>query len=142
MSPPPHIELSAVLRLEADYLPHGPRAELLRLAAELEADGDPVVVSCDALWDAIGAATTSRQPDGANRRPEDGATGRDADTPSHISMPPYLRRTAHRQPAGTDRDALLRYADELEEKGDPSLVSPAVLRAALKAHSAGDIGSE
>ena len=139
MSPPPHVELSAVVRLEADYLPPGPMAELLRLADELEANGDPVVVSCDALEDAIGTATTSGRPDETDHRQEhSGTVGHTAGTLPHISMPPYLRRTARRRHAGTDRDALLRYADELEEKGDPSLVSPAILRAALKAHAAGD----
>ncbi|MCY3560754.1 MAG: hypothetical protein OXH20_06240 [bacterium] len=44
-SPPPHVELSAVMRLEADYLPPGARAKLLRLADELEEKGDPALVS-------------------------------------------------------------------------------------------------
>ncbi|MYB24609.1 MAG: hypothetical protein F4X37_05840 [Acidimicrobiia bacterium] len=60
------------------------------------------------------------------------------EVPFHISTPPHLRRTARRRPDGPDRDALLRYADELEEKGDASLVSSAVFRAALRAHGTED----
>ena len=60
------------------------------------------------------------------------------EVPFHISMPPHLRRSAYRRPAGPDRDALLRYADELEEKGDASLVSSTVFRAALRAHGTED----
>ncbi|MXZ30603.1 MAG: DEAD/DEAH box helicase [Acidimicrobiia bacterium] len=60
------------------------------------------------------------------------------EVPFHISMPPHLRRSAYRRPDGPDRDALLRYADELEEKGDASLVSSAVFRAALRAHGTED----
>ena len=127
MSPRPHVELSAVVRLEADYLPDGPRAELLRFADELEDRSRRIVVSRNALLDAISSAETSAEAD------ETGAgTGADE------SMPSRLRRRARRAPEGTDRDALLRYADELEEKGDPSLVSPAIFRAALRAHGAGE----
>ena len=53
--------------------------------------------------------------------------------PAHIRMPPQLRREAQRHPPGPNRDALLRYADELEEKGDETLVARATARDALKA---------
>lgn len=133
----PHIELSAVVRLEADYLPSRPRAALLRLADELECRADPVVVSRDALCEAVIAATAEEHPPESEHADGDSARSGGGE-PAHIYMPSRLRRRAYRGPAGPDRDALLRYADELEEKGDPALVSSATLRAALKAHSAAD----
>ena len=137
ISPGPHIELSAVVRLEADYLPVRRRAALLRLADELESRSNRVVISRDALCEAVLAATTDEHPPDSERANGDSAQSGGGE-PVHISMPPRLRRRAYRGPAGPDREALLRYADELEETGDPALVSPATLRAALIAHSAGD----
>ena len=137
ISPGPHIELSAVVRLEADYLPIRPRAALLRLADELESRSDRVVISRDALCEAILAATTDEHPPDSEQANGDSAQSGGGE-PVHNSMPARLRRRAYRGPAGPDREALLRYADELEEKGDPALVSPVTLRAALRAHSASD----
>ena len=48
-------------------------------------------------------------------------------------MPPRLRREALRHPAGPDRDAILRLADELEATGNILLVSRATLRAGIAA---------
>ena len=66
----------------------------------------------------------------------------DVDEPAHIRMPPILRRRANDLSAGPNRDALLQYADELEEKGDATLVSHTTFLAALDAFGAEDEDAE
>ena len=56
-----------------------------------------------------------------------------SDPPLHIKTPPILRRMANRRPAGPNRDAILRLADELESKGDVALVSHRTMIDALNA---------
>ena len=58
----------------------------------------------------------------------------EASPPLHVSSPPLLRRAAHRRPAGERRDAILRLADELESKGDVTLVSHRTVVDALNAY--------
>ena len=139
MSPGSHIELSALVRLEADYLSPDPRDAMRRLADELDSNGNPVLISRDALYDAVRTVLEAERPaTSRHRRSSPGSADRGEEVPFHVRMPPYLRRTANRRPASPDRDALLRYADELEEKGDASLVAGTTLRAALRAHAAED----
>ena len=66
----------------------------------------------------------------------------DAIEPAHIRLPPKLRREAEYRPAGPNRDAILRLADELETTGDASLVSRATLRAGLHAIGTNDDSAE
>ena len=138
-TPSPCIELPALVRLEADYLAPGPRDALLQVADELESDGNPVVISLDALFDAISASTTlEHATEIGDQQEHENTIESGAGEPLHVSLPPHLRRSAYRRPDGPDRDSLLRLANELEEKGDASLVSSATLRAALKAHATED----
>lgn len=138
-TPSPSIGLPALVRLEADYLAPGPREALLRVADELESNGNPVAISLEALFDAISSSTPlENSAVSGNPRERQDAVESGAREPAHVSLPPYLRRRAHRRSDGPDREALLRLADELETSGDASLVSSATLRAALRADAADD----
>ncbi len=121
LAEPMHVSLPPILRREAERRPDGPkRSALLRYADELEAMGDADLVSpatFRAAWAAFG---------GGDDHP-------DVTEPVYVRRAAYLRREADHHPSGPDRDALLRYADELEESGETDLVSPATVRAALKA---------
>ena len=142
---PAHIRMPPILRRAAERRPAGPhRDAILRYAVELEETGDATLVSratFRAALDAFGAEDeddlTAQQPAGAGFDSRNMPVP-DVDEPAHIRMPPILRRAAERRSAGPHRDAILRYAVELEEKGDAMLVSRATFRAALDAFGAED----
>ena len=155
---PVHIRLPPKLRRDAEHRPAGPnRDAILRLADELETTGDASLVSHTTLragLDAIGAdddcleETNSQRPAGIGpadldaRRSSGSMSEPDAIEPVHIRLPPKLRREAGYRPAGPNRDAILRLADELETTGDASLVSHTTLRAGLDAIGADDDSAE
>ena len=115
--------LPSLLRHAARHLPSGQNREaLLRYADEFESEAGSTV-------EPESTARGARDGGGVESRPPE----RDFDEPPHISRPPKLRRDAQRHPPGPNRDALLRYADELEEKRDDTLVASAIAAAALKA---------
>ena len=146
---PVHIRLPPKLRREAEHRPAGPnRDAILRLADELEATGDPSLVTHATLRAGLHAIGTDDDPSEETepQRPADAGlddcaaqqssrylTEPDTIEPVHIRLPPKLRREAEYRPAGPNRDAILRLADELEATGDPSLVTHATLRAGLHA---------
>ena len=138
MAEPQHVGLPGHLRREADHHPDGPnRDALLRYANEIKESGDPQLVSPATVRTALKAfRSPNRLPDVEYRICTCTVTEPDVDEPAHITMPPILRRAAEHRPAGSNRDALLRCADELEDKGDATLVSRATVRAALDAFGA------
>ena len=139
---PEHMSRAASLRGEADCYPDGPdRDALLRYADELEKTGDAALISKNTVRAALKAfASPDRPPDLVSlicNYPEP-----DGQEPDHVRMPPILRGEADRRPPGPNRDALLRYADELEATGDATLVSRATSRAAIDAFGADDDSAE
>ena len=126
---PPHISWPRTLRRDAERHPPGPnRDALLRYADELEETGDDTLVERSISRDALKALGTEYDDEG-------NPIETPALEPLHITLPPRLRRKAERHPPGPNRDALLRYADELEETGDDTLVERSISRDALKAYA-------
>ena len=142
---PAHIRMPPILRSAAARRPPGPhRDAILRFAAELEETGDATLVpraTFRAALDAFGAEheddLTAQPPAGAGLDSRNMLES-DVDEPAHIRMPPILRSAAARRPPGPHRDAILRFAAELEETGDATLVPRATFRAALDAFGAED----
>ena len=151
LTEPAHIEMPPILRRAANRMRLGPQRDaVLCLADELELKRDVSLISHSTLRDAMYAYgdedafideddcandMSARRPAGAGLDSRIMAEP-DADEPAHIRMPPILRRAAARRPPGPHRDAILRYAEELEERGDATLVPRATFRAALEAFGA------
>ena len=132
------LRLPILLRRASGHLPDGPhRDALLNLACELEVGGDPAPVSHATLWAALKAFGS---PDHLPNAPFHFCAGdiTRPEEPEHLQRVAFLRREADYYPDGPARDALLRYADELEDKGEDSLVAPKTVHAALKAFGSPD----
>ena len=137
--PLPRLELPTLLRRASGHLPDGPhRDALLELAGELEAGGDPAPISHATVWAALKAFGAPELPPNADFRFGAGDMSPPAEQPKYLRRAAFLRREADHHPDGPARDALLRYAEELEDKRDNSLVSNATIVAALKAFGSPD----
>ena len=127
---PAHIRMPPKFREEAARRRPGPnRDALLRLADELEAAGEhgrlPKGVMSAGLT-AYGSDEDKLDPDYRLHEAKGSEPGR-------MALEPILRRSATYRPAGPNRDAILRLADELEAVGDVSIVSRDTLHAGLAA---------
>lgn len=136
---PPQSGLPGLLRRAAGHLPGGPhRSALEQLADDLECGGDPAPISHATLWAALKAFGSPEHRPNADFHFRTGDTAPPDDVPQHLRRMAFLRREADHHPDGPARDALLRYADELEEKGDSQLVAPKIKHAALNAFNSPD----
>ena len=131
---PPRLDLPTVLRRAAGHLAEGPhRDALVELANELDAGGDPAPIAHETIWSALKAiGSPNLLPDAGVRLRASDADVSD-EPPEHVRRVAFLRREADRHPDDSAREALLRYADELEEKRESQFVSQATLLAGLKA---------
>ena len=144
---PVHIRMPPILRRAAEHRSPGPQRDaILRYAHELEEKGDATLVPRATFRAALDAfATEDDDEDDPTVQLPAGETLESRDMkmpdggePVHIRMPPILRRAAEHRSPGPQRDAILRYAHELEEKGDATLVPRATFRAALDAFATED----
>ena len=124
---PIHVSLPPGLRREAECRRPGPnRDAILRLADELEAAGDHTLVPRATARAGLRAFAdrsdrleppTPKFPIEALLAAVEANAGRELE-PAHSSLPTKLRREADYLEPGPDRDAILRFADEVEAGHD------------------------
>ena len=136
---PAHLRLPILLRRASSHLPEGPHRDALSdLAGELETGGDPAPISHHTLWAALKAFGSPEHLPNAAFHFCAGDVLPPEEEPEHLRRVAFLRCEADHYADGPARDALLRYADELEAKGKDSLVAPRTVHAALKAFGSTD----